>query len=105
MGVDINQVKANWFQEGFNFFLWHDPPNKNWPPITHPFDEKVLLLDGELEFVVSGESVILELGRELHVPAGAVHTVHNRGPGTNKWCYGYQIHALKNNGMKENINS
>jgi len=86
-------AKENWEDRGYNFFIWHDPPGKNWPVIEHPFDEIVILLEGELAFVVDGERIDFEPNKEIFVPAGTKHSVHNVGNTKNCWCYGYSINA------------
>jgi len=87
----IKQIRKRWEIEGYNFFIWHDPPNKNWPPIIHPFDEVVILIEGKLVFIVEEKKIQLVLNEEFFVPAEIMHTVHNVGNSTNCWCYGYRI--------------
>ncbi|HET7312935.1 cupin domain-containing protein [Salinisphaera sp.] len=87
---DVSTIKARWASEGFDCTIWHDVPGKNWPPIVHPYDEKVILLEGQVSFVIDGERVDLQPNLEIFVPAGARHTVHNPGPAVNKWAYGYK---------------
>ena len=87
------EIKEDWEGRGYAFFIWHDPPGKNWPPIKHPFDEVVILLEGELTFIVDGERVDLEPGQEIFLPAGTKHSVHNVGNIKNCWCYGYSINV------------
>jgi quercetin dioxygenase-like cupin family protein len=47
------------------------------PPHKHPWEEIYVVLSGELEVTVSGESTLLKAGGVVHVPAGAAHAYRN----------------------------
>ncbi|ADZ91366.1 cupin domain-containing protein [Marinomonas mediterranea] len=87
----IEEIQDRWKRAGYSFFLWHDPPKKNWPVIIHPMDEVVVLLKGKLVFIVNGEKVNFDINQEVFVPSDSPHSVHNIGNSTNCWCYGYRI--------------
>ncbi|MDW8852387.1 cupin domain-containing protein [Flavobacterium sp. MMLR14_040] len=45
---------------------------------SHPGEEVIYVLDGELEYEVEGQSpVILKAGEVLFIPAGVVHSARN----------------------------
>ena len=48
-----------------------------------------VVLDGEVEFEVAGVTHRPRIGEELLIPAGAPHTVRNRGTTESRWLYGY----------------
>ena len=49
-----------------------------------------LAVEGEVEFEISGVTSRPEIGEEIFIPAGAVHSVRNIGNKTSKWLYGYR---------------
>ena len=85
------RLLAHRFKElGFSFDIWSDPPGRAWRGFVHATDELVVLLDGEVEFVVGGVVHRPEAGEELMIPAGVVHDAVNIGRTTNRWAYGYR---------------
>jgi mannose-6-phosphate isomerase-like protein (cupin superfamily) len=51
------------------------------PDHFHRYDEVVYVLSGEGAFHVDGESADLRAGSCIHLPAGLIHCLENRGPG------------------------
>jgi quercetin dioxygenase-like cupin family protein len=70
--------------------LWIDPPGQRWEDFVHDTDELVMVLEGELEFEINGETSHAGPGEEVYIPAGAVHSVRNIGNSTARWLYGYR---------------
>jgi quercetin dioxygenase-like cupin family protein len=91
MDTGIQQeVSNNWAARGFSCDLWVDPPGQCWEDFVHSTDELVLVLDGKLEFEINGELYHPEAGKELYIPAGAIHSVRNVGATSARWLYGYR---------------
>jgi quercetin dioxygenase-like cupin family protein len=88
--IDRQQVAAEWAERGFSCDLWTDPPGRRWEDFTHATDELVLVVEGEVEFEIAGQVRHPEIGEELLIPAGAVHSVRNTGATTARWLYGYR---------------
>jgi quercetin dioxygenase-like cupin family protein len=88
--INRNDVSRDWAARGFSCELWVDPPGQRWEDFVHDSDELVLVLEGELEFEVDGEISYPEAGDEIHIPAGAIHSVRNIGASTARWLYGYR---------------
>jgi quercetin dioxygenase-like cupin family protein len=89
--TDEERRLADRFRElGFSFDIWSDPPGRAWRGFVHSTDELVVLLEGEVEFVVGGVVHRPETGEELLIPAGVVHDAVNIGRTTNRWAYGYR---------------
>jgi quercetin dioxygenase-like cupin family protein len=88
--VDRQQVSADWARRAFGCDLWTDPPGHRWQGFTHATDELVLVVEGEVEFEIAGQDCHPEIGEELLIPAGAVHSVRNIGTTTARWLYGYK---------------
>lgn len=53
------------------------PAGSGPPPHAHPWEEIHVVLEGELEVTVDGESHVLTKGNVAHVPAGTVHSYRN----------------------------
>jgi len=90
-GIDQAKVAAGWAARGFSCGLWVDPPGRRWEDFVHEVDELVMVLEGEMEFVVEGDALHPEIGEELRIPARAVHSSRNIGSTTARWLYGYTV--------------
>lgn len=87
--IHMQDISTDWKSRGFSCELWVDPPGQRWEDFVHSTDELVLVIEGKLEFEVSGVISHPKIGDELFVPAGAVHSVRNIGTSTARWLYGY----------------
>ena len=57
-------------------------PGASASPHTHPGEEVIYVLEGQLQYQIEGEPpVTLKAGDVLFIPAGAVHSARNVGPG------------------------
>ncbi len=88
-GIDQAAVAQRWRARGFSCGLWVDPPGQVWEDYVHEVDELVLVVQGEVEFEVSGQPHRPRAGEELLIPARTRHTVRNVGSGQSRWLYGY----------------
>ena len=58
------------------------PSGKEFPKHSHPGEEMVYMIEGELEYRLEGRApVTLKAGEVLFIPAGTVHAVKNVGSG------------------------
>jgi mannose-6-phosphate isomerase-like protein (cupin superfamily) len=89
--MDQKAIETNWAQRGFSCGVWIDPPGRRWEDFVHSTDEVVMVIDGTVEFEVSGRIHHPQPGEELFIPAGAVHSVRNLGATTAHWLYGYRL--------------
>ncbi len=87
---DHDRVASSWAARGFSCDLWTDPPGQRWRNVTHATDELVMVLEGQMEFEISGKVHHPRPGEELLIPAGAVHSTHNLGASMARWLYGYK---------------
>ena len=88
--INQDDVSRDWAARGFSCALWVDPPGQCWENFTHPTDELVMVLEGELEFEIDSVVSHPGTGEELFIPAGTVHSVRNIGGSTARWLYGYR---------------
>jgi len=91
--VNREAIKADWAARGFDCQLWTDAPGQRWEDFTHGTDELVIVLEGRMEFEVSGKVIHPEIGEELFIPAGVVHSARNVGHMTARWLFGYRSSA------------
>jgi mannose-6-phosphate isomerase-like protein (cupin superfamily) len=89
-GTRMNMIETDWTARGFSCALWVDPPGQCWEDFTHTTDELVIVLEGEMEFVIDGNISHPDTGEEIFIPAGSVHSVRNTGNTTARWLYGYR---------------
>ena len=88
------EVQNRWRDRGFSCELWVDPPDTVWEDFVHDTDELVLLLDGQVTVEIAGRTLMLELGKEVMLPAGVRHTVRNVGGTSARWLYGYRMQGI-----------
>ena len=88
--VSQQHVSRDWAARGYSCDLWVDPPGQRWGNFVHKTDELVIVLEGELEFEIDGVISHPDVGEEIFIPAGAVHSVRNIGASTARWLYGYR---------------
>lgn len=63
------------------------------PPHLHnSFKESFLIIEGEMEFMVNGDTMIVKAGESVDVPPKTLHTFSNK---SNKPCKWVNIHSPK----------
>ena len=60
--------------DGFESFLWIDPPDADYSPHAHDHDESLWVIDGEITFGAEGQELRLGPGDRLMLPKGTIHT-------------------------------
>jgi quercetin dioxygenase-like cupin family protein len=88
--INRKQIETDWAKRGFSCDLWIDPPGQRWEDFTHATDELVLVVEGNMEFEVAGRVCHPVMGKEILIPAGAIHSARNIGKTTARWLYGYK---------------
>ena len=83
-------IAEAWGRQGYDCQLWVDEPGQEWHDFVHATDELVVLIEGDLEVEVAGQRARLKPGDEVLIPAGARHSVFNRGTSTARWLFGYK---------------
>ena len=77
LGETLRPMLTNAMGSSLEIFDTSGPPDAGPPPHTHPWEEVYVVLDGELEVFVDGESHRLSPGGVAHVPAGVSHAYRN----------------------------
>ena len=87
--MNQEQIKKNWESRGYSFGIFKDSPGQVWADFVHRTDELVVLAEGEIEIEIEGNSEQAPIGKEVFIPANAMHTVRNVGNKNNVWFYGH----------------
>ena len=85
-----SEVATDWQSRGFNCLLWTDSPGQKWENFRHDVDELVMVMNGNVEFMIGEKLHQPSPGEELLIPAGVIHSVRNIGNTTSNWLYGYR---------------
>lgn len=67
--TDRNSAESN----GWRVKEWNDSPGAHHPVHDHPYDHRVVVLSGEMEFTVDGETYRVQPGDALDLPARVEH--------------------------------
>ena len=88
--VDVEKVKESWLARGYSCDIWTDPPGQTWEDFTHHVEELFMVLEGNVEIEIEGIVQHPSPGKEVLIPAQALHSVRNKGKTTARWLYGYK---------------
>lgn len=73
--VDENRLREKLHSEGFTHtFVWQDRPNAFYPDHTHNFLTAHIILEGEMQLTMNGNSEDFCVGDRCDVPGGTVHS-------------------------------
>jgi quercetin dioxygenase-like cupin family protein len=86
--IAINSLKApagevaifQGFENGANvsFFVVQFSPGKGPDKHRHPYEETFIVLDGDIEVIIDGETRMIRSGTIVIIPAGSWHEFKNR---------------------------
>jgi mannose-6-phosphate isomerase-like protein (cupin superfamily) len=78
----------------YDMVLGETPANVPGPPPHYHtgYNEVFLVVEGEMEFMVNGETRTIKAGESVDLPPNTLHTFGNRSNGTCKWV---NIHSPK----------
>ena len=74
-----------------SFFIVHFSPGKGPRKHHHPYEETFIILEGEVEAIVDGETEILSENQIVIIPAGTWHEFKNR---SEKQVFMINIHPI-----------
>lgn len=77
LGEALRPLLTNEMGSSVEIFDTSGPAAAGPPPHFHPWEEVYVVLEGELEVIVDGESHVLKPGGVAHVPAGVTHGYRN----------------------------
>jgi hypothetical protein len=66
----LADIRQDWFRRGFSFEYWIDPPGQVWREFVHEIDELLMLVEGEIELDLDGETARPALGGGSAHPRG-----------------------------------
>jgi quercetin dioxygenase-like cupin family protein len=69
------QIEEQLQSEGFQHtYVWQDGPDAHYADHTHAGETAHIILDGEMNLTMAGQSRTYRQGERCDVPAGAVHS-------------------------------
>jgi quercetin dioxygenase-like cupin family protein len=77
LGESLRPLLTREMGSSVEIFDTSGPAGSGPPPHSHPWEEIHVVLEGELEVTVNGESYVLRKGGVAHVPGGAEHSYRN----------------------------
>ncbi len=86
--IDRSDIAKDWHARGFSCGLWIDHAGREWSNHPRQTDELFMMMSGELELELEGQSIRPSVGEEIRIPAGMPHTIRNIGGKTARWLYG-----------------
>lgn len=87
--VSPEATERDWRTRGYSCRPFRDPPGRVWRDFVHATNEVVTVVQGRLEVVIDGRSLIVDEGDEVYIPKNAVHTVRNVSESETVWLFGY----------------
>lgn len=78
----------------YDLIVCETPAGSQGPPphIHSKYKEAFLIMEGEMEFFINGNTKVLGPGESIDIPPGTLHTFNNR---TDKKCTWVNIHSPK----------
>ena len=92
--IDRSNIAKDWHARGFSCGLWIDHAGREWSYDARQTDELFMVMSGELELEMEGQSTLPSLGEEIRIPAGVPHIIRNVGGKTARWLYGQRREAI-----------
>src|SRR4051794_11758286 len=77
LGESLRPLLTNAMGSSVEIFDTSGPAAAGPPPHFHPWEEAYVVISGELEVTIEGESYQLGPGGVAHVPAGVTHGYRN----------------------------
>jgi mannose-6-phosphate isomerase-like protein (cupin superfamily) len=91
IGHEIQPITSS---GNYDIFFGETPSGVPGPPAHHhsKYTEFVMVLKGQMEFIVNGEKRLLQEGDSINLPVNSVHTFNNPTTDTSRWL---NIHSPK----------
>ncbi|MFO7974884.1 MAG: cupin domain-containing protein [Candidatus Hydrogenedentota bacterium] len=86
--VNETRVDSDWYDRGFTCDRRSDPPGQTWSDYIHDSDELIMVVEGNIDVDMKGQTFHLKPGHELLVPASVPHTIRNIGSSNATWLKG-----------------
>ena len=73
LGTKVTVLASNAATQAYEITLQKGDEGTGPPPHSHDWDESFYVLNGKIEFICAGKTVMCLPGTLVHVPAGTVH--------------------------------
>lgn len=92
MTEELDKIMADWQRGGYETRVRHVSPNTVREPHEHPYDVRILVLEGELALQHAGETCTYHAGEGFDLPAGTQHFEHYGPEGATLLSGHRQVH-------------
>ena len=78
----------------YDLMVAETPPHVQGPPphLHKSFKESFLIIEGEMEFFINGNTMLVKAGESVDIPSNTVHTFSNK---SDKLCKWVNVHSPK----------
>jgi cupin 2 domain-containing protein len=83
-----SDIAKDWHARGFSCGVWIDHAGREWSYQAQETDELFMMMSGELELEIGGQSILPLVGEEILIPTGIPHMIRNDKGKTARWLYG-----------------
>jgi quercetin dioxygenase-like cupin family protein len=73
VGCGVTVLASNEQTGSYEITLQTGPEGMGPPPHSHPWDEAFFVVEGNVHFVLDGQTRLAETGTLIHIPAGIIH--------------------------------
>lgn len=91
--ISLQDISREWLARGFSCESWEDAPGTCWENYRHDVDELWMCLQGTMELQIDQEIIHPDIGDEVLIPSGVIHSVRTLGNQDSIWLYGYRLEA------------
>ena len=82
-------VAKAWREHGCSCHAFHDPKGQEWHDIQRGCNERLTVVEGQLEIRIGDNSQMIEPGDEMLIPERTTHSIINAHDGPTIWLFGY----------------
>ena len=72
-----SEIAKDWHARGFFCGVWIDHAGREWSYQAQETDELFMMMSGELELEIGGQSIRPLVGEEIRIPTGIPHMIRN----------------------------
>ena len=73
LGTGVTVLASNDRTGSYEITFQTGPEGMGPPPHSHPWDEAFFVVEGNVHFVLDGQTQLAETGTLIHIPAGTIH--------------------------------
>ena len=72
----MKEAREKLLKDGFKkVYTWEDKPNEFYKKHNHPYDTKLIILEGSMKITLNDNILELKSGDEIHIKTNEMHEV------------------------------